>query len=170
MSFEHDGSETAAGSFSVSLSDSTSAPQSRTVTAAVTPANDDPILAGDLSITVAEGGTVAVSAADLSASDPDSTDAQLVYTVTGTSHVAVLRNEVVLFVGETFTQADLAANLVTLQHDGGEDDGSFAVSLTDGIAPAQSRTVTVTVNAAAFDPPTSLATSPSRSPRAAPSP
>ena len=90
VSFQHDGSETTAGSFTVSLTDGLSTSQSRTINATVTPVNDDPVFVGDFAITVAEGGMVAVSAADLSASDSDSDDAQLVYTVTGTSHGTVL--------------------------------------------------------------------------------
>ncbi|MFL4972376.1 MAG: cadherin-like domain-containing protein [Microvirga sp.] len=42
-----------------------------------------PVLGGDRAITVAEGGTVAVTTADLSATDADSTDSELVYTVSG---------------------------------------------------------------------------------------
>ena len=49
-----------------------------------------PVLGGDRAITVAEGGTAAVTTADLSATDPDSTDSELVYTVTGAAHGTVL--------------------------------------------------------------------------------
>ena len=45
----------------------------------------------------------------------------------------------------TFTQAELAANLISSQHDGGGVAGSFTVSLTDGDAPGQSATVAVTL-------------------------
>ncbi|HVL22425.1 MAG TPA: hypothetical protein VM422_15830 [Amaricoccus sp.] len=37
-----------------------------------------PVLGGDRAITVAEGGTVAVATADLSSTDADSTDSELV--------------------------------------------------------------------------------------------
>ncbi|MFL5128344.1 MAG: cadherin-like domain-containing protein [Microvirga sp.] len=53
----------------------------------------------------------------------------------------------------TFTQADLAANAISFSHDGGELDGSFTVSLTDGSSPSQSATVNATVNPHVNDAP-----------------
>ena len=106
-----------------------------------------PVLGGDRAITVPEGGTAAVTTADLSATDADSTDSELVYTVTGTSHGSVLKSGSAT---TSFTQADLAANF---QHDGGELDGSFTVSLTDGSASPQSATVNATVNPHVNDAP-----------------
>src|SRR6185503_3604527 len=44
--------------------------------------NAPPVLAGDNAVTVAEGGTVTVTTADLTATDADTPDASLVYTVT----------------------------------------------------------------------------------------
>jgi Ca2+-binding RTX toxin-like protein len=113
--------------------------------------NDPPVLGGDLAITVPEGGIVAVTTADLTASDPDNTAAQLVYTVTAASHGIVELNGAAT---ASFTQQDLAGNLVSFQHDGGEAGGSFTVSLTDGIAAAQFATVDATVNPHVNDPPT----------------
>jgi hypothetical protein len=86
VSFQHDGSATN-GRFTVSLTDGTAAPQTATVIAAVDlPGNNPPVLAGDLGIAVANGSTVIVTATDLTATDSDNTNAQLVYTVTGASH------------------------------------------------------------------------------------
>ena len=62
-------------------------------------------------------------------------------------------NGVALAAGGTFTQADLAAGRVSFLHDGGEAGGSFGVSLTDGIAPAQTATVTAAVNSHVDDAP-----------------
>ena len=103
--------------------------------------NIAPILGGDRAITVTEGSTVAVTTADLTATDADGPTTQLVYTVTGTSHGTVLKSGAPV---GTFTQAELAANLISSQHDGGGVAGSFTVSLTDGDAPGQSATVAVT--------------------------
>ena len=66
-----------------------------------------PVLGGDRAITVPEGGTAAVTTADLSATDADSTDSELVYTVTGAAHGTVLKSGSAT---TSFTQADLAAN------------------------------------------------------------
>ena len=142
VSFSHDGSELD-GSFTVSLTDGTAAPQGATVTAAVSPhVNDAPVLGGDDAITIANGGAVVVTTADLTASDPDNTPAELVYTVTGVTHGVVRRSGAAT---ASFTQADLAANLVSFQHDGSGAAGGFTVSLSDGGAP-QTATVTATVS------------------------
>jgi hypothetical protein len=124
-----------------------------TSTVAVSPVNDAPVLGGDGALTVAEGDVVAVSTADLTATDPDNSNAQLVYAVTAQLHGSVLLGSTALNVGETFTQADILAGTVSFHHDGGENDGSFTVSLSDGSAPAQTRTVTVTVDPHVNDAP-----------------
>jgi VCBS repeat-containing protein len=143
VSFSHDGSELD-GSFTVSLTDGTAAPQGATVTATVSPhVNDAPVLSGDDAITVVNGGAVVVTTADLTASDPDNTPAELVYTVTGATHGVIRRSGAAT---ASFTQADLAANLVSFQHDGSGAAGGFTVSLSDGGAPAQTATVTATVS------------------------
>jgi VCBS repeat-containing protein len=121
-----------------------------TVTVTVNGVNDAPAFAGDGAITVSEGGTVVVTIADLTASDVDSTNAELVYTLTGAVHGTVLLNGTA---ASSFTQAELAGNRVSFHHDGGESNGSFTVSLTDGSAAAQTRTVTASVGPHVNDAP-----------------
>ena len=53
---------------------------------------------------MSEGGVVVVTTADLTAADVDSTNAELVYTVTATAHGTILRSGTALQLGETFTQ------------------------------------------------------------------
>ncbi len=128
-------------SFSFKANDGALDSNTASIAITVAPVNDAPVLGGDDAITVPEGGTVAVTTADLTARDVDNSDAELVYTVTGASHGTVLKSGAA---AASFTQADLAGNLVSFQHDGSELAGSFTVSLTDGGSTAQS----VTVNAA----------------------
>ena len=150
VSFQHDGSATN-GSFTVSLTDGTATPQMATVLAAVDlPGNNAPVLGGDLGIAVPNGGTVVVTTVDLTATDSDNTNAQLVYTVTGAVHGAVLLDG---SAATSFTEADLAANAVSFHHDGSATDGSFTVSLTDGTAAPQTATVDATVG---DSPPTDI--------------
>jgi hypothetical protein len=149
VAFQHDGSE-AGGVFRVLLSDGTAIGGAAIVTAAVNPVNDAPVIGGDLTITVGEGGSVVLTTADLSATDPDNTDAQLVFTVTGTSHGAVLLNGAA---ATSFTQDDLVNGRVAFQHDGGEADGSLTASLTDGIAAPVTAAVSVTVDPHVNDAP-----------------
>jgi Ca2+-binding RTX toxin-like protein len=100
--------------------------------------NDPPTIAGDLGIAVANGGSVIVTTVDLTATDSDNTNAELVYTVTGSLHGTVLLSGVA---AASFTEADLVANAVSFRHDGSATNGSFTVSLTDGTATPQMATV-----------------------------
>jgi Ca2+-binding RTX toxin-like protein len=109
---------------------------------AVTPQNDPPVVSGDRAAAVDIHHSVVVTTADLRATDADSTDAQLVYTVTGSVQGIVLLSGVET---ASFTQLDLAAGNVAFQNVGGGTSGSFTVSLTDGIADPQSITVDVTI-------------------------
>jgi Ca2+-binding RTX toxin-like protein len=117
---------------------------------ATTVLNDPPTLGGDLGIAVANGGTVVVTTVDLTATDSDNTNAQLVYTVTGALHGTILLSG---SAATSFTEADLVANAVSFQHDGSATNGSFTVSLTDGTATPQSATVIAAVDTPVNDPP-----------------
>ncbi len=109
---------------------------------AVTVLNDPPALGGDLGLVLANGQSVVVTASDLAASDADSANAQLVYTITGALHGAILVSGVV---AASFTQADILANAVSFQHDGSNTNGSFTISLTDGTSTPQAATIVATL-------------------------
>jgi hypothetical protein len=119
-------------------------PLTATATASfsITAVDDPPTIAGDLSVAVANGGIVTVTTADLTATDSEDTNSQLVYTVTGALHGAVLLSGAA---ASSFTEADILANAVSFQHDGSATDGSFTVSLTDGMAAPQVATVSATI-------------------------
>jgi Ca2+-binding RTX toxin-like protein len=127
-------------------------PLTATATASftVTEVNDPPVLGGDRAIAVANGGRATVTAADLTATDSDNTNAELVYTVTSALHGAILLSGVA---ASSFTEADILANAVSFQHDGSATDGGFTVSLTDGTAAAQVATVAAAVDVAPARPP-----------------
>jgi uncharacterized delta-60 repeat protein len=144
IAYRHDGTETTSDSFGFSVSDgSGGSVTGQTFALTIAPVNDTPVLGGDNAITVAEGGTVAITVADLTATDPDNTDAQLTFTVTATAHGKVLLGTAEV---SSFTQADIRAGNVKFEHDGTERDGGFTVSLSDGAASGGSTTVNVTVN------------------------
>src|SRR5262249_41382409 len=122
-----------------------------TVSATVNPhVNDAPVLSGDLAITVAEGGMVALTLADLKAADPDNTEAERRVRGAGASHgnPAPYRTETT-----SFSEDDIANGRVAFQHDGGEQDGSFTVALSDGSASGGSATITATVDPHVNDAP-----------------
>jgi hypothetical protein len=100
------------------------------VTVRVTDANEAPALSGDLAATVAEGGSVTLSAADLGFVDVDDGAAGVTFRITA------LRQGVVQVGGATataFSGTDLAAGRVSFRHDGTEGAAaSFSVSVDDG--------------------------------------
>jgi Ca2+-binding RTX toxin-like protein len=106
--------------------------------------NETPVIVGDLATTVDEGQTVVMTTADLNEADPDHSGALLTYTVTSTVRGQVLLNGVA---ATSFTQADLAAGLVSFRHDGtSSPNASFTVTLEDALgATSAQQTVNVAV-------------------------
>ena len=128
VTFVQDGGEFLAASFTVTASDPDGGTSgSQTVNLNVTSVNDDPdISAGEK--TVAPGGSVVITSADLNASDSETGDpALLVYTVTSSTGGEVLVNDAP---ANSFTQADVDAGIVTFQLEGAES-GSFQVTVSD---------------------------------------
>jgi hypothetical protein len=90
---------------------------SDTVGITVNAVNDPPVLTGDLSATVAEGGTYVIMAADLGFSDPDDDASGVTFTVSNQVNGGAGRGRS----GTTFTGSDLATGIVTFVHNGGDD-------------------------------------------------
>jgi VCBS repeat-containing protein len=125
VTYSHDGNDDNNGlppddSFDVRLIDDgggtgTPAIVDTAVPIRIIPNNDDPTLAVNAGVTLssATGRRVTITNALLQVTDPDSTDAQLTYTVTQLpTQGLVLRGGVRLVVGSTFTQADIDAGLL----------------------------------------------------------
>jgi Ca2+-binding RTX toxin-like protein len=96
---------------------------------AIAGTNDAPALTGDLSASIDAGETYVVTTADLDFTDADDVAEDVTFTVSDLSHGVVKVDGVV---HTSFSGADLAAGLVTFQHDGSDDDASFDVSVEDG--------------------------------------
>ncbi|TAN48315.1 MAG: DUF4347 domain-containing protein, partial [Methylococcaceae bacterium] len=133
VAFLHDGTETSAASFKVSVEDGnedSSTPTESTFNLTVTPVNDAPVLSGDLAATLAEGGSYTLTSTDLGYTDPDDADAGVAFSIN------TLSNGVIKVNGSTatsFTGTQLAAGEVAFLHDGGETTAaSFKVSVEDG--------------------------------------
>jgi hypothetical protein len=135
VDYVHDGSETTADSFTYMIRDA-GGNVSNVATAflAVNPVNDAPTLAINAGATVAEGGSVALTASVLRAIDADSTPGQLVYTATvapGNGYLELTSNPG--FAISSFTQADLDAGSIVYVHDGSESaSDSVQLSVSDG--------------------------------------
>jgi VCBS repeat-containing protein len=103
--------------------------QTATVTIAGT--NDAPALTR-AALTIGEGATVVLAAADIGVTDPDST--RFTFTVSGVSHgtFQTTVDGIHWAAATTFTTADLNAGHVRFVHDGGEDAPTFSIQANDG--------------------------------------
>jgi Ca2+-binding RTX toxin-like protein len=121
-------------------------------------ADQAPSITGDLAVVAVKGGGVQITGlatptttADLQGVDPDNTPGQLTYTVTGVSHGHIAASATGPAI-TSFTQAQINSGSVffvagTLNTDGTPyaGQGSFTVSLSDGVAGTPSATMTVGV-------------------------
>ncbi|MCA9196849.1 MAG: tandem-95 repeat protein [Planctomycetales bacterium] len=135
VTYDHDGSETVGDSFGFTVDDGAGTNSSGTFSITVTPVNDEEVLATNTGATVSEGSNSnLLTAAMLQTTDADHAAAQLVYTVDAVpSNGTLYRNGVVLNVSDSFTQADIDANLITYDHDGSQTSSdSFDFTVDDG--------------------------------------
>ncbi|MGD1928410.1 MAG: cadherin-like domain-containing protein [Leptolyngbyaceae cyanobacterium] len=94
---------------------------------------NDPLELQTLSLTLAEGETITLSATILSVTDEESAPEQILYTVdavTGGSFVTVADDQP----ATGFSQADIEAGLIAFKSDGLNDAPTFSLTVTDGEA------------------------------------
>lgn len=84
----------------------------------------------------------------LDANDVDTTDDNIIYTITSdVSDGQLYRNGVAIGLGGTFSQQDLDTGLVTYEHNGAANaSDSFGFSVTDGDTVINAQTFTITVD------------------------
>ena len=131
FTYTHDGSETTVDTFTYQISDPSGANDTATVTINITPINDAPI-ASDEFLTVAEGGTVSLTAPGVLANETDAEgDALSATMISGPSN------------GIAFIQSD--GSLIYM-HDGGETTSdSIVYQVDDGNGGITTATVQITV-------------------------
>ncbi len=141
LTYSHDGSETTADSFDISVTDdgggtSTPATTTGTVNLQIHPNDDDPVLATNVTQTLSSGSTLTVTPAMLQVTDSDSPNANLTYTLTAVPNPAdgyFMLSGQTLVVGATFTQADIAAgNLVYVTRSNTPRTDSISFTVKDG--------------------------------------
>ncbi|MBD9357825.1 cadherin-like domain-containing protein [Methylomonas albis] len=140
VQFVDDGNEVAP-SFSVTVNDGSLDSNTLAATINYTGVNDAPVLTS-ASLTLNEGETVTLSAANFGVSDPD--NASFTYTV---SSVAGGYFQLTSAAGTpitSFTTAQLAAGQVQFVDDGNEVAPSFSVTVNDGVL--DSNTLAATIN------------------------
>ncbi|MEZ6095181.1 MAG: cadherin-like domain-containing protein [Pirellulaceae bacterium] len=121
-----------------------------TVNVDITSVNDEEVLAVNTGATVNEASTAnVITSGMLQTTDVDNTVSQLVYTVDVIPVNGTLRlNGTALAAGQTFTQADIDAGLVTYDHDGSQTlSDSFDFTVDDGSGTTTSSTFNFTVSA-----------------------
>jgi len=137
VSYLHNGSETVEDSLALMLVDSDGAKalvDGDTVfylKFVVTPVDDPPQLVNNTGASLDEGAELTLSGEMLLTSDPESAPAGIVYSLDPSSesdyplHGLLLKNDIPMGDGSTFTQADIDNALIVYRHDGSE-------SLSDG--------------------------------------
>ena len=136
ITYLHNGSETTSDLFRFTVSDGVGGSIGNTAfNIAVTPVNDAPVLATNAGLTVAEGASGTIGAARLQVTDADNTAAQIVFTLATVPTNGILRNNgATIAQGGTFTQANVAANLITYLHNGSETTSDlFRFTVSDGV-------------------------------------
>ena len=121
-----DAGETVTDTITFTASDNTT--QVATVT--ITGTNDAPILSGDLSGTVLEGGAFVLTSSDLYFTDADDAASEVTFTVSNLNNGTI---EVNGSSASTFTGSQLSAGAVSFVHnDSDTTSASFQVSVEDG--------------------------------------
>ena len=97
--------------------------------------------------TLDEGATIALDGAALLTTDSDTSPENLIYTLTELPAVGSLALDgVALGLGETFTQADVNAGLLSYAHDGSETTSDrFGFDVTDGVFSALGKSFAISV-------------------------
>lgn len=123
--------------FVVQVSDGDGGTDTITVTVNVATVNDDPVITvNDFVIT--EGGTLAISQAVLNATDVETFDTALQFTVTGLAAGEVF--EVVGGVDNTFSLQDIIDGNVTFIDNGDEIAPNFTITVVDNNTPTAGET------------------------------
>lgn len=119
-----------------------------TASTPTTPTNSAPVSQANTGATLIEGGNTTITSAMLDTSDADTSDINLVYTVTGLPSGGQLELTSAPGIAITsFTQADINSNLVTYVHSGGEaPTDSFNFTVSDGTTTLPASTFNITVS------------------------
>ena len=144
VQFVDDGNEVAPA-FSVTVNDGDADSNTLAATITYTAANDTPVLDSAV-LTVSEGQTVTLSAANFGITDPD--DSSFTYTVSSISGGYFQLSSNVGVAITSFTSADLTGSLVQFVDDGNEVAPAFSVTVNDGDVDSNTLATTITYTAA----------------------
>lgn len=146
LRYVSDGSETRGDSFDFTVSGGEEELSGR-FSIAVTPVNDTPTVDVNAGLTLVEGSTSTITAAVLSASDPDNLSTETVFTVTQGPQYG--RLEFADNAGasiSSFTQADINTGRLRYVNDGSENTAdSFTFIASDGSAVTNEESFAITI-------------------------
>ncbi|MEX0272106.1 cadherin-like domain-containing protein [Leptolyngbyaceae cyanobacterium UHCC 1019] len=149
ISYKHNGSETTTDNFVFDVTDTNGdAAGIQTFDISVTPVNDAPKIVSNTGLPVEEGNTLIITDAALLITDPDGPAISPIYTLsTAPTRGSLLRDGTTLSSGQTFTQADISATLLTYVNNGSEfTSDRFTFTASDGstgILPLSTFSLTV---------------------------
>jgi len=141
----HSGSETTSDSFGFSISDGTNELTGQTFAITITPVNDIPAIVVNIGRSFPESGSASILTLHLSATDSDSTDANLIFNITTAPINGQLENTDSSGIAiSSFTQQDLIDGKIKYIHDGGDTTSdSFIFNVSDGIASLTGQTFNI---------------------------
>ena len=160
VAFIHDGSETTTASLALSLADggeNGATADTATFNITVNPVNDAPIIVVNTGATLLEGGATTLSNTILNATDVDSTNSNLIYTLSALAAGTIenINTAASLTIGDSFTQNDIDNSYIRYTHNGEEHTSQqFSFTLSDGTAtlpPNNFDFVITPVNDAPYD-------------------
>jgi hypothetical protein len=147
--YSHDDSNTTSDSFSFSVDDGTNTLAGQTMAITVTAVDDSTPTVVNNALTVAEGDVNTVlTTAELSATDADSTDATLIYTVGSVTNGTLTINGSIWASGtnDSFTQQNIIDGNILYSHDDSNTTSdSISFSVGDGTNTPASQTMGITV-------------------------
>ncbi len=141
-----------ADSFTYTIADGNGGSATATVTVTVNNVNDPPV-ANNNAFTINDGATLAIAAANLSATDIDNATGTLVFTIGGITHGYF---ELVSAPGvaiTTFTQQQILNGEVRFVHDGSNLAPTFSISVSDGGTGVGPYAANIFFNLGGFTPP-----------------
>ena len=108
-------------------------PRGAEIDVSIAAVNSTPTAGARTTLSIAEGGTVTLYGTHLNATDVETTQADLVYTLTSIPTGTISLNGAPLTVGGSFTHNDLQYGRVTFEHDGAEEAvAHIGYTVTDG--------------------------------------
>ena len=157
ISYTHDDSETTNDEFIVSVSDGTSSIDDINFAISINPIDDEtPTVDVNTGLTLDEGASEDITSSILSASDEDSDDATLTFTVTTAPANGQIENsDNAGTAASSFTMQNISDGKIAYTHNDSEtDEDSFIVSVSDGTNTLNDVSVSITVTPVDDETPT----------------